>query len=95
VRWSSGVLPVIRDDDSVLARRLEGQPAIEVPTVTLDGEAHGVVAASDGGRWANLFRGPWEHRVVIGVGHNVPQEQPRAFADAVRAVGQRGADHGR
>jgi pimeloyl-ACP methyl ester carboxylesterase len=71
---------------SELARRLEGQPTIEVPTVTLEGEAHGVVVASDGGRWANLFGGNWEHRVVIGAGHNVPQEQPRAFADAVSAV---------
>lgn len=78
-----------------LACRLEGQPAIEVPTVTLEGQAHGVVVASDGGRWANHFRGNWEHRVVIGAGHNVPQEQPRAFADAVCAAGQRGADHGR
>jgi pimeloyl-ACP methyl ester carboxylesterase len=72
---------------SELARRLEGRPAIEVPAVTLEGEAHGVVVASDGGRWAKLFRGPWEHRVVTGAGHNVPQEQPRDFADAVRTVG--------
>jgi pimeloyl-ACP methyl ester carboxylesterase len=71
-----------------LANRLDGQLAIEVPTVTLDGEAHGVVVASDGRRWANLFCGHWEHRVVIGAGHNVPQEQPRAFADAVRAVAE-------
>jgi pimeloyl-ACP methyl ester carboxylesterase len=69
-----------------LARRLEGRPAIEVPTVTLEGEAHGVVVATDDGRWANLFRSHWEHRVVVGAGHNVPQEQPQAFADAVRAV---------
>jgi pimeloyl-ACP methyl ester carboxylesterase len=69
-----------------LARRLEERPPIEVPTVTLDGEAHGVVVPSDGRRWANLFHGHWEHRVVVGAGHNVPQEQPRAFADAVRAV---------
>jgi len=69
-----------------LAHRLEGRPAIEVPTVTLDGNAHGVVVASDGRRWANLFRGHWEHRVVAGAGHNVPQEQPRAFAEAVRTV---------
>jgi pimeloyl-ACP methyl ester carboxylesterase len=72
---------------SELARRLESRPAIEVPAVTLEGEAHGVVAASDGGRWAKLFRGHWEHRVVTGAGHNVPQEQPRDFADAVRTVG--------
>jgi pimeloyl-ACP methyl ester carboxylesterase len=80
---------------SELARQLEGRPAIEVPAVTLEGEAHGVVVASDGGRWANLFRRHWEHRVVIGAGHNVPQEQPRDFADAVRMVRQRGVHHGR
>jgi pimeloyl-ACP methyl ester carboxylesterase len=78
-----------------LARRLEQQPPIEVPTLTLDGAAHGVVDASDGGRWANLFPGQWEHRVVVGAGHNIPQEQPQAFADAVRTVGQWGADRGR
>jgi pimeloyl-ACP methyl ester carboxylesterase len=78
-----------------LARRLERQPPIEVPTVTLDGAAHGVVDASDGGRWANLFPGQWEHRVVVGAGHNIPQEQPQAFADAVRTVGQWGADRAR
>jgi pimeloyl-ACP methyl ester carboxylesterase len=78
-----------------LARRLEGRPPIEVPTVTLDGGAHGVVAASSGGQWANLFPGRWEHRVVAGAGHNIPQEQPQAFADAVRTVGQWRADGGR
>jgi pimeloyl-ACP methyl ester carboxylesterase len=71
-----------------LAQQLERRPPIEVPTVTLDGGAHGVLAASDGARWADRFRGPWEHRVVTGAGHNIPQERPRAFADAVRAVGE-------
>jgi pimeloyl-ACP methyl ester carboxylesterase len=73
-----------------LARRLEQQPPIEVPTLTLDGAAHGVVDASDGGRWANRFPGRWEHQVVVGAGHNIPQEQPQAFADAVSTVGQWG-----
>jgi pimeloyl-ACP methyl ester carboxylesterase len=77
-----------------LARRLEHQPPIEVPTVTLDGGAHGVLAVSDGARWADLFRGRWEHRVVAGAGHNIPQEQPGAFADAVRTVGEWGAHRG-
>jgi pimeloyl-ACP methyl ester carboxylesterase len=75
-----------------LARRLEEQPPIEVPTVTLDGGAHGVSPASNGARWANRFCGKWEHRVVPGAGHNIPQEQPRAFADAVRALRARGAE---
>jgi pimeloyl-ACP methyl ester carboxylesterase len=78
-----------------LARRLERQPPIEVPTVTLDGGAHGVVDASDGGRWANLFPGQWEHRVVVGAGHNIPQENPQAFAEAVQTVGRWGANHRR
>jgi pimeloyl-ACP methyl ester carboxylesterase len=78
-----------------LARRLEEQPAIEVPTLTLDGGAHGVVPGSDGGRWASLFRGQWEHRVVPGAGHNIPQENPQAFAEAVQTVGRWGANHRR
>jgi pimeloyl-ACP methyl ester carboxylesterase len=78
-----------------LARRLERQPPIEVPTLTLDGGAHGVVDASDGGRWANLFPGQWEHRVVVGAGHNIPQENPQAFAEAVQTVGRWGANHRR
>ena len=78
-----------------LADRLEGQPAIEVPALTLDGGDHGVVPGSDGGRWASLFLGRWEHRVVPGAGHNIPQENPRAFADAVRTVGQWDANHRR
>ena len=78
-----------------LARRLEEQPAIEVPTLTLDGGAHGVVPGSDGGRWASLFTGQWEHRVVPGAGHNIPQENPQAFAEAVQTVGRWGANHRR
>jgi pimeloyl-ACP methyl ester carboxylesterase len=78
-----------------LARRLEEQPAIEVPTLTLDGGAHGVVPGSDGGRWASLFTGQWEHRVVPGAGHNIPQENPHAFAEAVQTVGGWGANHRR
>jgi pimeloyl-ACP methyl ester carboxylesterase len=78
-----------------LARRLEERPAIEVPTLTLDGGAHGVVPGSDGGRWASLFLGQWEHRVVPGAGHNIPQENPQAFAEAVQTVGRWGANHRR
>lgn len=78
-----------------LASRLEEQPPIEVPTLTLDGGAHGVVPGSDGGRWASLFLGQWEHRVVPDAGHNIPQENPQAFAEAVQTVGRWGANQRR
>jgi len=78
-----------------LASRLEEQPPIEVPTLTLDGGAHGVVPGSDGGRWARLFLGQWEHRVVPDAGHNIPQENPQAFAEAVQTVGRWGANQRR
>lgn len=78
-----------------LASRLEEQPPIEVPTLTLDGGAHGVVPGSDGGRWASLFLGQWEHREVPDAGHNIPQENPQAFAEAVQTVGRWGANQRR
>jgi pimeloyl-ACP methyl ester carboxylesterase len=54
-----------------------------VPAVTLDGDRDGVVPASDGSASAAKFTGRRIHRVVPGVGHNVPQEAPEAFAAAV------------
>jgi pimeloyl-ACP methyl ester carboxylesterase len=68
------------------ALRLQGMPRIEVPTITLDGGAHGVLPASDGSEWSAYFPCHLEHRVVAGAGHNIPQEQPRAFAEAVLAL---------
>ncbi|MGP4674827.1 alpha/beta fold hydrolase [Agrobacterium pusense] len=69
-----------------LERRLAQQPVITVPTVTLDGDSDGVVAATDGTASANKFSAKRVHRVVKGVGHNLPQEAPLAFADAVLEV---------
>jgi pimeloyl-ACP methyl ester carboxylesterase len=68
------------------AMQLQGMPRIEVPTITLDGGAHGVLPASDGGEWPTYFARHLEHRVVADAGHNIPQEQPRAFAEAVLAL---------
>jgi pimeloyl-ACP methyl ester carboxylesterase len=68
------------------ARRLQGMPRIEVPTITLDGGAHGVIPPSDGSQWSACFRRHLAHRVVAGAGHNIPQEQPGAFAEAVLAL---------
>jgi pimeloyl-ACP methyl ester carboxylesterase len=66
-----------------LQRRLASLPPIAVPAVTLDGDRDGVVPASDGSASAAKFTGRRIHRVVPGVGHNVPQEAPEAFAAAV------------
>ncbi len=66
-----------------LERRLAAQPVIAVPTITLDGDADGVVAATDGRAAAVHFSGSRTHRVVAGAGHDLPQERPDAFADAV------------
>ncbi|MBC7801435.1 MAG: alpha/beta hydrolase [Gemmatimonadaceae bacterium] len=69
-----------------LERRLAEGPVIAVPSITLDGDADGVVPASDGMSYAMKFTGPRTHRVIAGVGHNLPQEAPRAFVDAVVEV---------
>jgi pimeloyl-ACP methyl ester carboxylesterase len=66
-----------------LQRRLASLPPISVPSVTLDGDKDGVLAASDGSASASKFTGRRIHRVVPSAGHNVPQEAPEAFAAAV------------
>jgi len=66
-----------------LERRLAAQPAIAAPAITLDGEADGVVPASDGGAHSAKFANRRAHRTIPRAGHNLPQEEPEAFADAV------------
>jgi pimeloyl-ACP methyl ester carboxylesterase len=66
-----------------LQHRLAALPAIIVPSVTLDGDADGVLPASDGSASAAKFTGRRIHRIVPGAGHNVPQDAPEAFAAAV------------
>ncbi len=73
-----------RYDD--IQRRLEALPPIRVPSITIDGDADGVVPATDGTAQAARFTGPRRHRVVPRAGHNLPQEEPEAFADAVMEV---------
>lgn len=74
-----------------LERRLAAQPAITVPTITLDGGADGVVPATDGSSTAVKFAGGRQHRVIPQVGHNLPQEAPAAFAAAVWELASRSA----
>lgn len=69
-----------------LERRLAAQPAITVPTITLDGDADGVAAPTDGTAHAAKFSRRLAHRIVPHAGHNLPQEAPEAFAEAVMGV---------
>jgi pimeloyl-ACP methyl ester carboxylesterase len=70
-----------------LERRLAQAPTIGVPTITLEGDANGA-PHSDPSTYRNKFSGRYEHRLVgRGVGHNLPQEAPRDFAQAVLDVG--------
>ena len=81
-RWRIGAAEgESRYDD--LERRLAGVPAIAVPAITLEGDANGAPHA-DASAYAAKFSGKYEHRVIEGgVGHNLPQEAPQAFAQAV------------
>ncbi len=66
---------------AAIEARLAAQPTIPVPSVTLDGTADGLRTDTTSG--APKFTGPHEHRFLAGCGHNPPQEQPQAWADAV------------
>ncbi|MEO7391976.1 MAG: alpha/beta hydrolase [Ramlibacter sp.] len=66
-----------------IERQLAAQPPISVPTITFDGADDGVRPPAEAAAHARCFTGPRSHRVLAGVGHNVPQEVPQAFADAV------------
>jgi pimeloyl-ACP methyl ester carboxylesterase len=66
-----------------LERRLAAQPVIDVPAITLDGDADGVAAPTDGKASAAKFSRRRAHRIIPHAGHNLPQEEPEAFADAV------------
>jgi pimeloyl-ACP methyl ester carboxylesterase len=70
-----------------LEERLSEAPVITVPTITLEGDANGA-PHPDPSAYASKFSGPYEHRTISGgVGHNLPQEAPQAFAQAVINVG--------
>jgi pimeloyl-ACP methyl ester carboxylesterase len=66
-----------------LERRLSEAPVIAVPTITMEGDANGAPHL-DPSAYAKKFSGKYEHRNIAGgVGHNLPQEAPQAFAQAV------------
>jgi pimeloyl-ACP methyl ester carboxylesterase len=69
-----------------IQRRLATLPPITVPAITLDGDADGVARVTDGSPSAAKFTARRIHRVIPGAGHNLPQEEPEAFAAAVMEV---------
>ena len=81
-RWRLGLAKGERKYDD-LERRLAKGPVISVPTITLEGDANGA-PHPDASSYAKKFSGKYSHRIVNGgIGHNLPQEAPQAFAKAV------------
>src|SRR5256714_1533977 len=66
---------------SDLEQKLFESPNISVPTITIASDFDG--PAADGKAYASKFTGKYSHRVLSGIGHNVPQEDPQAFAKAI------------
>ncbi len=81
-RWRLGLAEGERKYDD-FETRLAQFPAIGVPTITLEGDANGA-PHPEPASYAKKFSGKYEHRLIEGgVGHNLPQEAPQAFAQAV------------
>ena len=84
-RWRLGVAEGEPTYDD-LEKRLAEAPVIDVPTITMEGDANGA-PHPDSSAYAKKFSGRYAHRVVTGgIGHNLPQEAPRAFAQAILDV---------
>ena len=81
-RWRLGLTPGERQYDD-LEQQLDGGPLITVPTITLEGDAN-AAPHPEPSAYKTKFTGPYSHRTISGgVGHNLPQEAPRPFVDAI------------
>jgi pimeloyl-ACP methyl ester carboxylesterase len=81
-RWRLGLADGERQFDRLEAQ-LASFPNIAVPTITLDGDANGA-PHPDPSAYVSKFSGKYAHRLISGgVGHNLPQEAPDAFVDAI------------
>jgi pimeloyl-ACP methyl ester carboxylesterase len=81
-RWRLGLADGERKYDD-LEKRLAALPAITVPTITMEGDSNGAIHAPSSA-YRNRFAGKYEYRLITGgIGHNLPQEAPEAFAKAV------------
>lgn len=84
-RWRLGLAQGEARFDA-LEKRLATAPAITVPTITMEGDANGAPHPAPAA-YAKKFTGKYQHRDIGGgIGHNLPQEAPKAFADAILEV---------
>jgi pimeloyl-ACP methyl ester carboxylesterase len=84
-RWRMGIAEGEAQYDD-LERRLAAAPPIAVPSITLEGDANGAPHPAPAA-YANKFSGKYAHRTITGgIGHNLPQEAPAAFAQAILDV---------
>jgi pimeloyl-ACP methyl ester carboxylesterase len=82
-RWRLGLSASVPKYDALEAK-LQQAPAITVPTITIASDFDGALAS--GVAYRKHFVGKYSHRILTGIGHNVPQEAPREFAEAIVAV---------
>jgi pimeloyl-ACP methyl ester carboxylesterase len=84
-RWRLGLADGERKYDALEARLAAG-PVIAVPSITMEGDANGAPHAPPAA-YAKKFTGKYQHRTLAGgIGHNLPQEAPREFAQAILDV---------
>jgi len=76
-------------DYTFLETQLAAKPAIDVPTIVLHGADDNVTPVHGSENHGRHFTGPYERRVLAGVGHNAPQEAPGEFAQAVMEMCRR------
>jgi len=79
-RWRLGLAKGEPRYDAVEAK-LAAKPTIGVPTITIGSDFDG--PAKDGATYRKMFTGKYSHRILDGIGHNVPQEAPKDFAAAI------------
>jgi pimeloyl-ACP methyl ester carboxylesterase len=77
-------------DSDVIEKKLAARPKISVPAISMEGANGGVMASGDRSAHAPMFTSRYEHRVILAVGHNLPQEAPIEFSQAVIELGDTG-----
>ncbi|GAA3436849.1 alpha/beta hydrolase [Kutzneria kofuensis] len=79
-RWRLGLADGEKQYDAV-EQKLQTAPPITVPTITIGSDFDGPTI--DGAAYRKMFTGKYDHRILKGIGHDVPQEDPTSFAKAV------------
>lgn len=83
-RWRMGIAEGDPEYDD-LEKQLAKGPLITIPAITLEGDANGA-PHPDPSSYGGKFVGKYSHRLLAGIGHNLPQEAPKAFAEAIIEV---------